>query len=100
MYWKNKLKAVLAKQAKTQKTEMCLEKTLTKADKTSLYLVSSVFVSGQLRHISENSELSDDIMEQNRVANTKEFYNCPNCVAQIPMVEDVCPTCGKRAFDF
>jgi len=51
MYWKNKLKAVLAKQAKT---EICLEKTLTKADKTSLELVSSVFVSPNLAYSSKN----------------------------------------------
>ena len=107
MKWKNKLKMLLAKTAEMEKTEIYPKTALTNTDKiktdlvsSATDLVSSVFVSGQLRHISKNSELSDDIMEQNRVANTKEFYNCPNCVAQIPMVEDVCPTCGKRAFDF
>ncbi len=100
MKWKNKLKILLAKTAEMEKTEIYPKTALTNTDKIKTDLVSSVFVSGQLRHISENSELSDDIMEQNRVANTKEFYNCPNCVAQIPMVEDVCPTCDKRAFDF
>ncbi len=49
MYWKNKLKAVLAKQAKTEKTEICLEKALTKADKTSSNVVSSAFVSSEFR---------------------------------------------------
>ncbi len=29
-----------------------------------------------------------------------DFSDCPNCPAQIPIVEDDCPACGKRALDF
>jgi len=76
MYWKNKLKAVLAKQAKTEKTEICLEKTLTKADKTSLESVSSVFVSSEFRHIPEISPKS------------KISPNCSNCDLEMIFVEN------------
>ena len=76
MYWKNKLKAVLAKQAKTEKTEICLEKTLTKADKTSLDLVSSAFVSSEFRHIPEISPKS------------KILPNCSNCDLEMNLIEN------------
>ncbi len=29
-----------------------------------------------------------------------DFYICPNCPAQIPIAENVCQSCGKRAIEF
>jgi hypothetical protein len=53
MKWKNRLKTVLAEAAKT---EICLEKALTKADKTQPNLVLSAFVSERLGQTSEKSK--------------------------------------------
>lgn len=67
MKWKNKLKTVLSETAQLEKTEICLEKALTKADKTLTNVVSSVFVSGQLRHIPE------------KLINIELTPKCSNC---------------------
>jgi hypothetical protein len=76
MKWKNKLKTVLAETGKTKKTEICLEKELTKADKTRMEVVSSVFVSGQLRDISENLRKNESVPK------------CSNCNLEMNLIEN------------
>ena len=76
MKWKNKLKMVLAKTTETKNSGICLEKALTKADKTHLDVVSSGFVSGQLRHISENSQ------------NIGILPRCSNCDLEMNLIEN------------
>lgn len=73
MKWKNKLKTVLAE---NKKNEIYPKKELTKADETQLDLVSSAFVSGQLRHISEKSRIN------------KPFPKCSNCDLEMNLIEN------------
>ena len=71
MKWKNKLKTVLAETSETKNSGICLEKALTKTDKTPMNIVSSVFVSGQLRDNSEKKQ------------NIEVLPNCSNCDLQM-----------------
>ncbi len=75
MKWKNRLKTILAESAQTKKTEICLEKALTKADKTQFEVVSSVFVSDQLRHMPEKTK------------NSRVSPNCSNCDLEMDLIE-------------
>ncbi len=92
MKWKNKLKTVLVETTENKKTEICLEKALTKADKTHFDVVSSVFVSGQLRQIPEKTENTDDLPK------------CSNCDLEMNLIENntlwFCPLgCESRKVD-
>lgn len=85
--WKNKLKEVLKKD---EFSEMSAKTALTKTDKTKLNVVSSVFVSGQLRHIPEKNEP------------TRKFPNCSNCALEMNLIESntlwFCPLgCESRS---
>lgn len=90
MKWKNKLKTVLAENAETKNSGICLEKALTKTDKTQLDVVSSVFVSGQLRDFSEKTQkivflpnCSNCDLPMNFIQNDNLFF-CPlGCESQI-----------------
>ncbi len=89
MKWKNRLKTVLAGTPKTGKKEKCLEMALTKTDKTSSVVVSSVFVSGQLRHFSEKTK------------NIEILPKCSNCDLEMNLIENntlwFCPLgCEKQ----
>lgn len=76
MKWKNRLKTVLAKAAQNEKTEIYLEKTLTKTDKTQADSVSSVFVSEQLRQTSE------------KMKNIGVLPECSNCALKLEIWEN------------
>lgn len=76
MKWNNRLKEILAKKAKTEKTEECLEKALTKTDKTPVLIVSSVFVSDKLRHFPEKTK------------NIEVLPNCSKCDLEMMLIEN------------
>lgn len=89
MKWKNKLKSVLSQAAESKNSVMCLEKAMTKTDKTHTGLVSSVFVSGHLRDIPEKT-ITEEIPPE-----------CSNCGLQMNLIENetlwFCPLgCTKR----
>ncbi len=91
MKWKSKLKKVLAETAKPKKTEIYLKNALTKTDKTSLNLVSSVFVSDKLRHFSK------------KMQNMRLLPNCSNCDLQMIFIQNeniwFCPLgCESKPF--
>lgn len=50
----------------------------------------------------ENTENNNQIEKQfeARVISEADFYICPNCPSQIPIAEDICLSCGKRAIEF
>lgn len=37
---------------------------------------------------------------ENLETQTKDFYVCPNCDSRIPIMDDVCNSCGKTAIEF
>ncbi len=76
MKWKDKLKSVLAEAAKPEKNVICLEKALTKTDETKADLVLSVFVSDELRDISE------------KTPNLGIVPICSNCGLQMNLIEN------------
>ena len=93
MKWKNKLKTVLAENEETKNSGFCLETALTKTDETQLNVVSSVFVSGQLRDIPEKTK------------NTEVLPNCSNCDLEMNLIENntlwFCPLgCESRSVDW
>lgn len=71
--WKNKLKKVLGKD---EISEVSAKTQLTKTDKTKSVVVSSVFVSGQLRDISEKNQ------------NAKDSSICSNCGLELKLIEN------------
>lgn len=71
--WKHKLKEALKKE---EFSEMSAKPALTKTDNTNTNVVSSVFVSGQLGHISEKNR------------NTKLFPKCSNCNLEMKLIEN------------
>ena len=84
--WKNKLKAVLGKD---DFSEVSTKTQLTKTDKTKSVVVSSAFVSGQLRDTSE------------KIENIKFSPICSNCGLELKLIENgtiwFCPMgCEKR----
>ncbi len=50
----------------------------------------------------ENPETNNQTEKQpeNQTTIETDFYICPNCPARIPIAEDVCQSCGKRAVEF
>ena len=71
--WKNKLKAVLEKD---KFSEVSTKTQLTKTDETQSVIVSSVFVSGQLR----------DISRKNEKINSPPI--CSNCGLELNLIEN------------
>lgn len=85
--WKNKLKEVLKKD---EFSEISAKTPLTKTDKTQMDVVSSVFVSGQLGHISEKTK------------NIEVVPQCSNCGLEMNLIENntlwFCPLgCESRS---
>ncbi len=76
MKWKNRLKTILAESAEREKKEECLEKALTKTDKTHSIVVSSVFVSDKLRDFSE------------KTSKTIFSPKCSNCKLEMNLIEN------------
>jgi len=70
MKWNNRLKSVLTRTVESGFSEECLETQLTKADKTHLKLVSSVIVSDEFRHSSENPTNSEEAEKQSKLVSS------------------------------
>lgn len=53
---------------------------------------------------SNSENLETETRKENQPKTQSEikpdFYNCPNCPAQILVAGDICLSCGKRAIEF
>ena len=103
--WKNKLKAVIARTATTEKSEVCLKTELTKGDKTSSDVVLSPFVTIEFTDISKNqsfqsttegNKLFNVSLEVERKSNAPINERCWNYPCQTPLHgATVCPNCEQ-----